>query len=118
MENHLNAGDGWHNEADYVFTRECGCPMSPDRATREFSRFVKETGFRKITLHGLRHAHASALLAGGVHPKIVSERLGHESIQITLDLYSHVVPGLQDAVAAMLDTVLPLQPSGREQVGP
>ena len=50
-----------------------------------------------LTLHGLRHVHATQLLQRGVHPKIVSERLGHSNISITMDTYSHVLPGLQEA---------------------
>jgi integrase len=54
----------------------------------------------------VRHSHASILLKQGVHPKIVQERLGHATISTTLDLYSHVVPGLQEAAAAQFDRVL------------
>lgn len=54
----------------------------------------------------LRHAHVTLLLRQGVHPKIMSERLGHASIAITLDTYSHIVPGLQAAAAAQLDSFL------------
>ena len=56
--------------------------------------------------HDLRHAHATLMLTSGVHPKVVSERLGHASVGITLDTYSHVLPGLQVAAAAQLDTLL------------
>ncbi|SEU24429.1 tyrosine-type recombinase/integrase, partial [Paenibacillus sp. NFR01] len=52
--------------------------------------------------HDLRHTHATILLKRGVHPKIVQERLGHSSIQITLDTYSHVLPGLQEAALLTL----------------
>ena len=54
-------------------------------------------------LHDLRHTHASLLLQQGVHPKVVSERLGHANIQITLDTYSHLLPGLQEAAALRFD---------------
>ncbi|MEO6197685.1 MAG: tyrosine-type recombinase/integrase, partial [Dehalococcoidia bacterium] len=59
-----------------------------------------------LRFHDLRHAHASLLMANGVHPKIVSERLGHSNVSITLDIYSHVVPGLQAEAAAGLDALL------------
>ncbi|MBU2607926.1 MAG: tyrosine-type recombinase/integrase [Chloroflexi bacterium] len=57
-------------------------------------------------LHDARHTHASLMLKQGVHPKVVSERLGHASIQITLDTYSHVAPGLQEAAARGFDNIL------------
>lgn len=57
-------------------------------------------------LHNLRHTHASLMLKAGVHPKIVSERLGHSSVAFTLDTYSHVVPGLQEAAALKFDETL------------
>jgi integrase len=61
----------------------------------------------KIRLHDLRHAHATQMLGSGIHPKIASERLGHSSIAITLDLYSHVMPNMQaDAVATMDEALI------------
>lgn len=59
-----------------------------------------------MRLYDLRHTHATLLLLAGVHPKIVSERLGHSSIQITLDTYSHVLPTMQKETAAKLDAML------------
>ena len=59
-----------------------------------------------MRIHDLRHAHATLMLGQGVHPKIVSERLGHASVNITLDIYSHVLPGLRAAAAEALDAVL------------
>lgn len=56
--------------------------------------------------YDLRHTHATLLLKAGVHPKIVSERLGHSSITLTLDTYSHVLPGMQDEAADMLNDML------------
>ncbi len=61
---------------------------------------------RKDRRHYARHSHASLMLKQGVHPKVVSERLGHASIQITLDTYSHVAPGLQEAAAKGFDNIL------------
>ncbi|MFC1905087.1 tyrosine-type recombinase/integrase [Chloroflexota bacterium] len=64
---------------------------------------MRQTGLRPIRLHDTRHTHASLMLKQGVHPKIVQERLGHASIGITLDTYSHVAPGLQAAAANRFD---------------
>ena len=63
-------------------------------------------GVRPIRFHDGRHTHASLMLKQGVHPKIVQERLGHASIQITLDTYSHVAPGLQEAAANHFDDIV------------
>jgi integrase len=59
-----------------------------------------------IRFHDLRHAHATHLLASGVHPKVASERLGHSKVGITLDLYSHVLPNMQADAVALVDGAL------------
>jgi integrase len=82
-----------------VFTRPDGAPIHPDLISDWFERLAREAGLPKIRLHDVRHSYASAALAAGIPAKIVSERLGHATIQITLDTYSHVLPGL-DAQAA------------------
>ncbi len=64
---------------------------------------MRRTGLKSIRLHDARHTHASLMLKQGTHPKIVQERLGHASIQITLDTHSHVAPGLQKAAATRFD---------------
>ena len=60
----------------------------------------------RLRFHDLRHSHATALLASGIHPKIASERLGHSKVGITLDLYSHVMPGMQEDAAARVEAAL------------
>ena len=60
----------------------------------------------KVRFHSLRHPHSTLLLAAGIHPKIVQERLGHSRIDVTMDTYSHVIPGLQKPAAAEMDRVL------------
>lgn len=66
----------------------------------------REAGLKGLRLHDARHTHASLMLKQGTHPKVVQERLGHASIQITLDTYSHVAPGLQEAATIRLDDIL------------
>lgn len=66
---------------------------------------MRRIGLHGIRLHDARHTHASLMLKQGVHPKIVQERLGHSSIQVTLDIYSHVAPGLQQAAAHKFDSI-------------
>jgi integrase len=65
--------------------------------------FIKAHGFRTVSFHGLRHSHATHLLENNTHPKIVSDRLGHSTTAITLDLYSHILPTLQETVTAPID---------------
>ncbi len=67
---------------------------------------LKKAGLPHIRFHDLRHSHATLLLKAGIHPKIVSERLGHANIGITLDTYSHVLPGLQERAAKRFDEML------------
>jgi len=69
---------------------------------------MRRSGLNGIRLHDARHTHASLMLKQGIHPKIVQERLGHSSIQVTLDTYSHVAPGLQQAAANKYDEIVTL----------
>ena len=91
---------------DLVFSREDGSPLVPNAVTSAWIRLVRRAGLEGIRLHDARHTHASLMLKQGVHPKIVQERLGHSTIAITLDTYSHVAPGLQEAAANRFDEVL------------
>jgi len=71
--------------------------------THAWIKLVRRTGLKEIRLHDARHTHASLMLKHGTHPKIVQERLGHSGIAITLDTYSHVAPGIQQAAALQFD---------------
>ena len=88
------------NEATFVYTREDGEPMQPRSLTHAWHRMLARTSLRRIRFHDLRHTHATHLLSSGVHPKVASERLGHSKVGITLDLYSHVLPGMQADAAS------------------
>jgi integrase len=88
-----------------VVTKIDGTSPNPQSLTDVISRFMKAQG-STLRLHGLRHSHASHLLAENVHPKIVQERLGHHSIAITLDIYSHLMPNMQADATNKLDAVL------------
>jgi integrase len=90
-----NAGES----ADLVFLDEHGQPIHPERATTLFGKAAKAARVPRIRLHDLRHTHATLALSAGVHPKIVSERLGHANIGITLDTYSHCLPALSEEAA-------------------
>lgn len=92
---------------DYVFAQADGRPIQPNSLTHEFTRILAlAKALPRVRFHDLRHSHATQMLANGVHPKIAQERLGHSSIAITLDLYSHVLPGMQEDAAAKVDAAL------------
>lgn len=88
-----------------VFCKEDGSPLNPKNFTKHFQIKLKKMTLPKIRFHDLRHSHASLLLAQGVHPKVVQERLGHSSITVTLDNYSHLVPGMQEAAVAEINNL-------------
>jgi integrase len=89
-----------------IFTTPAGTPIHPALFTYYFRRRMLASAVPPIRLHDLRHTHATHALQAGVHPKIVSERLGHATIAITLDTYSHVLPSMQreaaEAIAALV----------------
>ena len=93
------AGATW-SENDLVIDRGDGSALNPDTLSSGWARFLSRAGLPHVRFHDLRHAHATLMLQQGVHPKIVSQRLGHASIGITLDTYSHVLPAMQEAAAA------------------
>jgi len=76
--------------------------MNPNTITPMFNKIAKRLNMN-LRLHDLRHTHATLMLKSGIHPKIVSERLGHSTVAFTPDTYSHVVPGLQEAAAKAFD---------------
>lgn len=97
----LSAGPSW-SEHDLVFATEVGLPLHPGTVYHQHRRFLVAAGLPVIRFHDLRHTAATLLLAQRVNPKVVSEMLGHASVSITLDIYSHVLPDMQeDAAAAM-----------------
>ena len=92
-------------DSEYVLAAPQGGPWRPSNFDRMWRRFKTQQGL-EIRYHDIRHSHATALLKAGVHPKVVSERLGHASISITLDTYSHVMPGMQEEAAEKIDAGL------------
>ena len=76
------------------------CRCNQIRSRSNWDRHIAKTTLPRIRFHDLRHAHATHLLSSGIHPKVASERLGHSKVGITLDLYSHVIPGMQEDAAA------------------
>ena len=106
-------GDAWQ-ATGHVFTREDGAPWHPDRAKKLYEDAVKASGLPRIRMHDLRHTWATLALRAGVHPKVVQERLGHSSIGITMDTYSHVLPDLQEGAAELVAALITGAEKGAE----
>lgn len=101
----------------FVYAREDGEPLQPRSLTQLWKKTIAKTTLPHLRFHDLRHAHATHLLANGVHPKVASERLGHSRVGITLDLYSHVLPGMQEDAATRVDEALRLAVEKRSPKG-
>jgi integrase len=88
----------------FVVAQADGSPLQPRTITHQwYLLLANNKALPRIRFHDLRHAHATHMLSSGVHPKIASERLGHSKVGITMDLYSHVMPGMQEDAAARVD---------------
>ena len=94
----------FHND-DLIFSHDNKNPFNGNAVSMIWRNLVRRLGFKGVRFHDCRHTMATAMLSAGVHPKIVQERLGHSSIAITLDTYSHVAPGLQHNAANKMDDV-------------
>lgn len=103
LKAHLDQLDRNHG---LIFTTSADTPIYPRNFIRHFKSRLVEAGLPDIRVHDLRHSHASLLLASGVNPKLVQERLGHSTIALTLDTYSHVIPSLQEEVAKRMDDLM------------
>ena len=112
-EERLSVGPAYHSAENLVFTLPDGRGYHPERLSREFdrkqatyNRLNPSTPLPRLRLHDLRHTWATLALEAGVHPKVVSERLGHSTVSITLDLYSHVMPGMQSQAAEQVSDMI------------
>jgi len=101
LADQVKKADDW-TDTGLVFTKEDGEAWHPEVVSRFFRQAVKRSLLPEIRLHDLRHTHATLALRAGIHPKVVSERLGHATIAITLDTYSHAIPALQEAAASLI----------------
>lgn len=101
LKQRLQSGNG----SDWIFQSTTGDILPDITLYKAFVRLTKKAGLPQIRFHDLRHTHATLLLQQGVHPKIVSERLGHSTVSITLDTYSHVIPTMQKEAAEMFDAL-------------
>ncbi|BAQ15606.1 tyrosine-type recombinase/integrase [Methyloceanibacter caenitepidi] len=107
-----------YEENGLVCPRPGGGSWAPDAFSTAFAAFVRRSGMKPFRFHDLRHSHATHLLRAGVHPKVVSERLGHSSVGITLDTYSHVLPGMQQEAVKLVDFALATAIAQHGKVGP
>jgi integrase len=101
LADQVKKGDKW-TDSGLVFTKEDGEAWHPEVVSRFFRAAVQRSRLPEIRLHDLRHTHATLALRAGIHPKVVSERLGHATIAITLDTYSHAIPAMQEEAAVLI----------------
>ena len=95
-----------YEDQDFVVANELGGIVHPNTFHATYRRMLKRTGLEEFNFHTLRHTHASMLLHKGINAKVVQERLGHASMTMTLDVYSHLMPGMQETVVIAMDGVL------------
>jgi integrase len=105
LQERLLLGAAYQNSG-LVFCREDGEALDPREFTKRFQRWLEKSGLPRTRLHDLRHTHATLLLARGIPAKLVQERLGHSSITMTLDLYSHVTPEMAKLAAESMNGLL------------
>lgn len=91
-----------YDDHDLVFCKENGEPLHPQTYSQALERLVARCPLPRIRLHDLRHTHATIALSAGIPPKVISERLGHESPAFTLKQYAHVIPGMQAEAAEQI----------------
>ena len=114
LEAKLKAGVFWQ-DYDYVFCTLHGTHLNPNHVVEEFKKLLNQDGLPNIRFHDLRHSAATLLLSLGVHPKVVQELLGHTQISMTMDVYSHVLPGMQQDAMSKLDAALIKQERNKEE---
>lgn len=113
-EEKLIAGPAYIDN-DLVFCTEIGKPTEPTNLIRKFKSLIKQAGLKNVNFHALRHTYATRLLEVNEHPKVVQEILGHSSISMTLDTYSHVMPDVKKAAAAKINSLFETKiPSNKE----
>ena len=104
MQKMVNAAK-WQ-ENDLVFPNLVGNPIDPNNMIKDLRKVLASANLPKIRFHDIRHTCATLLLLKNVHPKIVSERLGHSDIKITLDIYSHALPTLQAEASQVIEGMM------------
>ncbi|PFK49394.1 site-specific integrase [Bacillus thuringiensis] len=105
LKEKLSQGEEYQDN-DLVMCTPSGMPINPANIRRSLNALIKKAAVPKIRFHDLRHTHATLLLAKGVNVKVISERLGHSNIKITLDTYSHVLPTMQEHAVNKIEEIL------------
>lgn len=93
-------------DTQLLFVWPSGQPLHPDTITALFHKHREAAGLPRIRLHDVRHSYATAALAAGVSPKVISERLGHATAAFTLQVYSHVIPGMDEEAATSVAALM------------
>ena len=102
----LQVGGGWQGEHGLIVTNVDGTAPNPEAFSNLFAKLVRAAGLPPIRLHDLRHSYATAALAAGVPVKVLSQRVGHADVGVTLTVYAHVMPGDDEDAALRADTLL------------
>ena len=97
---------------DLVFANAEGSPLDPSVVTHKFQKMAKRAGSQGVRFHDLRHTFASLMLLRDIPAQIISEALGHTSVGFTMDVYSHIMAGIQSDAMMLLDEVLPAGKNG------
>jgi integrase len=105
LERRILLGVEWQ-ATDLVVERGDGYPVHPDVLSRRFQRLTVRLGMAGVRLHDLRHWYATECLKAGVHPRVVSEALGHASVAFTMDVYSHLLPTMQEQSSEAIEAAL------------
>ena len=117
LEEKKRTGECWQ-EHDYVFCTPIGTHLNPTRDMLDLLKvFLKKASLPDIRFHDLRHSSATLLLSLGVHPKVVQEILGHSHITMTLDIYSHVLPSMQQDAMNRLNQAIEVEEPGKDGQG-
>jgi integrase len=113
LRKHLKAQQDLYNTVgkphtgDVLVFNRAGKPLDPNVLSHAFTRLAERAGLKGVRFHDLRHTFASLMLLLGAKPKVISEALGHASVAFTMDIYSHIISGMQEEAMALLDGVMP-----------
>ncbi|EPZ52611.1 tyrosine-type recombinase/integrase [Alicyclobacillus acidoterrestris] len=106
QEQERNTASSRWEENDLVICTQVGTPVLPHNIRMIHNKLIQQCGVPRIRIHDLRHTHATLLLSQNVHPHVVQQRLGHEDVSTTLQIYSHVLPSMQQEAAQKIDALL------------